>query len=84
LQIHGVHYHDPETTVLAHISFREGDSTDKRNRPNERNAVYACFKCHEIIGSTYGEDNYLMEKDYWFYVARALKRTAEARDRIGI
>jgi len=74
LNIAGVCNYDPETVVLAHISFKYG--TDKRNRPNERNAVYACSDCHDAIGSW--NDVYGME------IARALVRTAEKRDQLGI
>ena len=74
VEIAGICNGDVSTTVLAHLSFQYG--TDKRNRPNERNAVYACSKCHDEIGSW--SDLYGME------IARALVRTAEARDRMGI
>ena len=63
-----------ETTVLAHLSFKYG--TDKRNRRNERNAVYACSDCHEAIGS--------WNDAYGYEIARALVRTAEKRDELGI
>ena len=74
LELAGLCNYDLSTTVLAHISFKYG--TDKRNRPNERNAVYACSACHDAIGS--------WNEEYGMEIARALVRTAERRDELGI
>jgi cytochrome c553 len=70
----GVCNYDVETTVLAHISFQYG--SDKRNRPNERNAVYACSACHDAIGS--------WNDAYGWEIGRALVRTTERRDELGV
>lgn len=84
LQIAGVCNHDPATTVLCHIGFNDG--TAKRRRPNERNAVYGCSACHDVIdGRQWADlgaaDNGLWK---WWYIARALVRTAERRDELGV
>ena len=81
LQIAGICNGDVSTTVLCHVGFKYGSG--KRIRFGERNAVYGCSACHDLIDkrSTYP---ILMEKEHWFYVARALVRTAERRDEIGI
>ena len=74
LEIAGICNYDPATTVLAHIGFKDGSG--KRIRVGERNAVYACSACHDAIGSW--KDCYGME------IARALVRTAERRDELGV
>ena len=83
LNIAGVCNYDPETTVLCHIGFKDGSG--KRIRPGERNAVYGCSACHDAIDHRTGQftDPYLSVEENW-YIARALVRTAEARDRMGI
>ena len=73
LQIAGVCNYDTETTVLCHFGFGD-DGSAKRLRPNERNAAYGCSACHEWIGN--GND--------YFYIARALVRTTERRDELGL
>jgi len=76
LNIAGVCNYDTDTTVLCHIGFGDNNTigSGKRIRPGERNAVYGCSACHDFIGS--GND--------YYYIARALVRTAEARDELGI
>ncbi len=74
LNIAGVCSYDPDKTIFCHLGFKYGSG--KRIRPNERNGVYGCSDCHDAIGSW--DDVYGME------IARALVRTAEARDRMGI
>ena len=74
LNIAGVCNYDPATTVLCHLGFKYGSG--KRIRPGERNAVYACSACHEVMGSW--NDLYGME------IARGIVRTTERRDELGI
>jgi len=83
LNLVGICNYDTATTVLVHIGFGGGDATNKRNRPNERNGVFSCSACHDMID---GRTEYpeLMDKDRWFYIARGLVRTAEIRDEMGI
>ena len=87
LRIAGVCNYRPETTVLAHISLGEGSD---RHRVGQRNAVYACSACHDAID---GRTGYFLgneglnrdaQRDKWFYIARALVRTAEKRDGLGL
>jgi len=85
LRIAGVCNYDVETTILAHISF--GYGTDKRNRPNERNAVYACSACHDLIDKRAGIEK--VSAEFWafeleWYIGRALVRTTERRDELGV
>ena len=91
LQIAGVCNHDTETTVLCHVSFNYG--TGKRIRPNERNAVYGCSACHDAIDgrvvkfdlNTADIETIVDWHEWkWWYVGRALVRTAERRDELGI
>ena len=79
LQIAGVCNYDSETTVLCHVGFKDGSA--KRHRPGERNAVYGCSACHDAIDGRSGQRNY---EYIHFYVARALVRTAERRDELGL
>ena len=74
LNIANVCNYNPETTVLCHVSFNYGSG--KRIRPNERNAVYGCSDCHLKIGN--------WNSMYGMEIARALVRTAEKRDELGI
>lgn len=74
---------DPETTVLAHIGFK-GESTNKRRRPNERNAVYACSACHDAIDGRQWICDTWYASDRWRLIARALILTAERRDEKGV
>jgi len=72
----GICNYNPETTILAHVSFNWG--TAKRLRPNERNAVFACSSCHDFIG------NGTHSPEVLWYVARGLVLTYEKRDEIGV
>ena len=81
LNIAGVCRYDTETTVLCHIGFNDG--TAKRRRGKERNSVYGYVACHDHIdGRTHGCTDFQANK--WWYIARALVRTAERRDEMGI
>ena len=83
LHIAGVCNYNVETTVLAHVGFCDGSG--KRIRVGERNAVYACSSCHDAIDGRViqaGWSNWI-EKEYW-YIARALVRTTERRDILGV
>ena len=80
LNIANVCNHDPATTVLAHVGFG-GSGTAKRRTTKERNAVYACHSCHDAIDGRMPWNEYA---DRWFYIARALVRTAERRDDLGL
>jgi hypothetical protein len=87
LRIAGICTYDVETTVLCHVGFNYG--TGKRIRVGERNAVYACSACHDAIdGRHLVEGIYELGGDWrhvkWWYIARALVRTAERRDELGI
>ena len=79
LQIAGVCNHNPETTVLCHVGFNYGSG--KRIRPGERNAVYGGSACHDV------RDGRMLKggvHNLMWYIARALVRTAERRDELGI
>ena len=80
LEIAGICNHDPLTTVLAHVGFG-GMGTAKRRSIKERNAVYACHACHDAID---GRMSWAEYADRWFYIARALVRTSERRDELGL
>jgi len=87
LNIATVCNYNPETTVLCHIST--GYGSDK-NRVGQRNAVYGCSSCHDWIdnrmsrGGLDSDEFHSLSADRWFYIARALIRTAERRDELGI
>ena len=82
LRIAGVCNHNTETTVLCHVGFKDGSG--KRIRPGERNAVYGCSACHDVIDGRSFAAYCIPEDDLWEYIARALVRTAERRDELGV
>ena len=73
--------YDPETTALCHIGFKDGSG--KRIKPGERNAIYGCSACHNMIDHR-TVPLMINESERWEYIARALVRTAERRDELGI
>lgn len=81
LNIASVCNYNPETTVFCHVSFTTGSD---RNREGQRNGVYGCSACHDALDNRAGIKGWLANDERYWYIARALIRTAERRDELGI
>lgn len=71
LQIPGVCNHDPETTVLCHVSWRDGAGGYKTS---DLSALYACSTCHDALD---GRGHSLSLADKFYYQGRGITRTHE-------
>jgi hypothetical protein len=79
LQIVGVCNHNPETTVLAHVSFLDGRKGIGYKVPN-LSGVFACSSCHDAIDGRSKWDR----EDYWYYIARGIVRTHQQMVELGV